>query len=443
MLRNEVYRTMKVALPIILGNMSQMVLGMIDSAMIGAIDYVQLAASALVMNVLGIPYVFAIGMSMAISPLVAIANGKNDQWSSSHYLFNGVILCTIIAIGMSALIHVGHDVVFHLGQDPEVAAAAIPYLKIMGWSVIPMIFFLSLKHFSDALEHTKVAMVLSLLSLPINAFLNWIMIYGHFGFPRMELEGAGWATLITRIIIAIALLIAILHSETFKPYVSIRLDAWKIRMESWKEIAKIGIPSSLQYGMEVGAFTTSGIIVGWFGAEQLAAHQIALISASLTFMVALGLSQAGSIRVSNALGRGDWTHLKRIGHSTLLFGLIMGAFFAALMVVLHQYIPFLFNKEPAVVELASILLLFAAVFQISDAGQAIGVGLLRGVKDVSVPTLFIAIAYWLIGLPTGYLLSVHFNMQVTGIWIGFVTGLSFSAILTNFRFRKIVERSMR
>ena len=144
MLQKEVSKTMQVALPIILGNMSQMVLGMIDSAMIGAIDYVQLAASALVMNVLGIPYVFAIGMSMSISPLVAIANGKNDPWTSSHYLYNGVILCTLIAVGMSALIHAGNNVVFHLGQDPEVAAVAVPYLKIMAWSVIPMVFFLSL-----------------------------------------------------------------------------------------------------------------------------------------------------------------------------------------------------------------------------------------------------------------------------------------------------------
>jgi MATE family multidrug resistance protein len=435
-MRVEIVKTMKVALPIILGNIAQMMLGIIDAAMIGAIDYVQLAASALVLNVLGIPYVAAIGMSMSISPLVAIANGEKNQWQVSHYLYNGVILCTVVAALMSGLIVAFSGIIHHIGQEPEVAIAAIPYLKIMTWSVIPMVFFLSLKHFTDALERTQIAMILSFISLPLNAFLNWILIYGKLGFPRLELEGAGWATLITRIIMTIVLLIIIVKHADFKMYIAERKSAWQLRWSSWKELLKIGVPSSLQYGMEVGTFTISGIIVGWFGAVQLAAHQIALSTASLTFMVALGLSQGGSIRVSNAVGMKDRVKIRLIGKSTLILGLVLGGFFALMMVIFHPYIPYLFNQEQQVVELAGVLLIMAAIFQVSDAGQAIGVGLLRGIKDVRVPTFLIAIAYWVIGLPVGYLLGIKAGWEVKGIWIGFIVGLTFSALVTNQRFLK-------
>ena len=435
-MKTEISKTLKVSLPIILGNIAQMMLGIIDAAMIGAIDYVQLAASSLVLNVLGIPYVAAIGMSMSISPLVAIANGERNSWQVSHFLYNGVILCTLVAAMMSGLIVAFSGIIHHIGQDPEVATAAVPYLKIMTWSVIPMVLFLSLKHFTDALERTSIAMVLSLLSMPLNAFLNWILIYGKFGFPRMELEGAGWATLITRIIMTLVLLIIIARHSDFKIYMAERKSAWQLRWNSWKELLKIGIPSSLQYAMEVGIFTISGIIVGWFGAVQLAAHQIALSMASLTFMVSLGLSQGGSIRVSKAVGMKDWDKLRMIGKSTLVFGLLLGGIFALMMVIFHPLIPYLFNNDPEVVQLAGTLLIMAAIFQISDAGQAIGVGLLRGIKDVEIPTYLIAIAYWVIGLPVGYVLGVKAGLEVKGIWIGFIIGLTFSAIVTNLRFLK-------
>jgi multidrug resistance protein, MATE family len=439
-MKQEIKRTMVVALPIILGNMTQMVLGIIDAAMIGAIDYVQLAASSLVINVLGIPYVVAIGMTMAISPLVAIANGRNDTWSASHYLANGVVLCTLIGVGIAVLIDAGSGILNHLGQDPEVVAASGAYLRIMAWSTIPMVFFLSLKHFTDALEHVKVAMTLSLLALPLNVFLNWLLIYGNWGFPRLEIEGAGWATIATRIAMSVALLGYILKSATFKAYISERTTAWRIQRSSIMDLLRIGIPSSIQYGLEVGAFAVSGIIIGWFGAQQQAAHQIALNCAALTFMVALGLSQAGSIRVSNALGRNDWSQLRKIGFSTLLFGLILSAVFAVMFVIFHPWLPYIFNQDAEVVAIAATLLLFAALFQLSDATQAIGVGILRGVKDVRIPTLFVAIAYWVVGLPIGLALGIFFKMEAIGIWIGFVTGLTLSSLLLNYRFATIVKR---
>lgn len=429
------------AMPIILGNMSQMMLGVIDSAMIGAVDYKQLAASSLVINVLGIPFVAAIGITMSISPLVAIARGQNDTPKASHYLYNGMILSGIVGLIIAVILQAGNSLIFSMGQDVEVATMAVPYLEIMGWSTIPMILFLALKQFTDALEHTKVAMVLSILSIPINVFLNWVMIYGKFGFPRMELAGAGIATLITRIIIFLALLWTVLKNPLFKSYIEVKTTAWKFKMESIKDLLRIGIPSSLQYGMEVGAFSVSGILIGWFGATQQAAHQIALNCAAMTFMFALGVSQAGSIRVSHAMGQRLWEKVRKIGVGAMWSATIFGLIFALLLIIFHQQLPIYFNENPVVIRIAGVLLLFAAVFQVSDATQAIGVGLLRGITDVRVPTLLVAIAYWVIGLPLGCLLGFYFQMQSMGMWIGFVTGLSISSILLNTRFLKMVVRN--
>ena len=433
-MKNEIKRTLQIAFPLILGNMTQMSLNLIDTAMVGAIDYKQLAAAALVTNLLAIPYVMGIGLTTALTPLIAIASGKGNKFEVSRYLYNGVILCSIISIFIAVGLSFSDKIVFHLGQDAEVATLSIPYLKIMGWSIIPMVFFLALKQFCDALEQTKVAMFLSLLSMPINVLLNWIMIYGHWGFPRMELEGAGIATLISRIFIAFALLWVVFNNERFKEYIDLRKEAWKINLHSFTQILKLGIPSGLQFGLEVGAFSVSGIIIGWFGATQQAAHQIALNIASFTFMIIMGLATAGSIRISNALGRNNILQMRNIGLSTLAIGIGYGVFSGLLFIIFHNQLPQIFNQDIEVVSLAAHLLLFAALFQISDSTQAIGIGLLRGMRDVKIPTLSVIIAYWIIGLPLGYYLGVKFDMKATGMWIGLVLGLTVSSILLNIRF---------
>ena len=427
--------TFRIATPLIIGNITQMSLGLMDMAMVGSIDYVQLAAGAFVTNVLAIPTIIGIGLTTAMTPLIAIANGQNDEWSVSHYLYNGVILCTLIGILIALGIEIFNPIVNQMGQDPLVIQYSIPYIKIVGWSIIPMIFFLSMKQFCDALEYTEIAMFLSILALPINGFLNWIFIFGKLGAPRLELYGAGVGTILTRIIISIMLLVFILKSYRFKQYIQIRKSAWKVKWEGMKQLIKLGVPSSLQYGLEVGAFSLSGIMIGWFGATQQAAHQIALNLASFTFMIIMGISTAGSIRVSNAYGKNEIEKLRKIGYSTLLFGGGFGLCFALFFILFHNYLPYIFNQETAVVTLAGQLLIFAAVFQLSDSTQAIGVGLLRGIKDVKIPTFFVVIAYWIIGLPVGYFLGVRYDMKAAGMWIGLALGLTTSSLLLNFRFR--------
>ncbi|WP_138478938.1 MATE family efflux transporter [Dyadobacter bucti] len=441
-MKNEASQTLKLAFPIIIGELAQIALHLIDSAMVGAISYKQLAAAALVINAMNIPFVIGIGMTISVSQMVSLANGRQDAQLVSHYLFNGFCLCALTAVLISLTLVFGKDILHHLGQDPEVVTLAIPFMELMGLSIIPMLLFMTLKQFADGLEYTRTAMILSLAGMPINILLNWLLIYGNWGFPRLELLGAGWATLITRSIIFFALAAVILKHKTFRKYIAVSSNQWKLKAKTWRELLHIGVPSSLQIGMEAGAFAVSGILIGTIGAIAQAAHQIALSSASFTFMVSMGLAQAGSIRVSNALGRSDWAKIFVIGKSTILTALIYGVFCAISFAVLRNVIPRGFNDNFEVLQMAALLLLFAAIFQISDSTQAIGAGLLRGIKDVKVPTFLIGIAYWVIGLPVGYLLAFRFEMGAVGMWLGLIIGLTLASVFLITRFLKMTRRNI-
>ena len=302
-MRTEAFSTIRLAIPIIIGELAQMALHIIDTAMVGAISYKHLAASALVVNAMNIPFVLGIGMTISVSQMVSMAHGQQNSRLVSHYLFNGFFICSLTAILISLALVSGKNVLLHLGQEPEVVQLAIPFMQLMGFSIIPMLLFMTLKQFADGLEYTRTAMLFSLAAMPLNIFLNWLLIYGNWGFPRLELLGAGWATLITRSVIFVALLLIILRHRTFKIYVEVKHSEWRLKLTTLKELLRIGIPSSLQIGMEAGAFAVSGIIIGTISAVAQAAHQIALSCAAFTFMVSMGLAQAGSIRVSNAFGR--------------------------------------------------------------------------------------------------------------------------------------------
>ena len=440
-MKSEASKTIRLALPIIIGELAQMALHLIDTAMVGAISYKQLAAAALVINTMNIPFVIGIGMTISVSQMVSLAHGKRDAQQVSHYLFNGFLLCALTALLISLTLVFGKNILFHLGQDPEVVTLALPFMQLMGLSIIPMLLFMTLKQFTDGLEFTKTAMLLSLAGMPVNILLNWLLIYGNWGFPRLELIGAGYATLITRSFIFIALAITILKHKTFSKYIAVRKNQWKLRTKTLGELLHIGVPSSLQIGMEAGAFAVSGIIIGTIGAVAQAAHQIALSSASFTFMVSMGLAQAGSIRVSNAMGQANWPKIAVIGKSTMITALIYGTFCAIGFAVFRYQLPKAFNDNAEVLQLAALLLLFAAVFQISDSTQAISAGLLRGIKDVKAPTILIAIAYWVIGLPTGYLLAFHFKMGAPGIWLGLIIGLTLASVFLINRFLKMSKRN--
>jgi MATE family multidrug resistance protein len=437
----EVYKTIQLAIPIIMGELAQMSLHLIDTAMVGAISYKHLAAASLVMTAANIPFVIGIGMTISVSQLVSMANGRRDHQLISHYLFNGFLLCTAFALVISGGLVFGRNILRHLGQDPQVVELALPFMTLVGLSIIPMLLFMTLKQFTDGLEYTKTAMLLSIAAMPVNIFLNWLLIYGHWGFPRLELVGAGYATLITRTLIFVVLGLIVLKHRTFRRFIAVRENQWKYSLKTMRDLLSIGIPSSMQLGVEVCAFAVSGIIIGTISAVSQAAHQIALSCAAFTFMVSMGLSQAGSIRVSNAYGRADWNRIRVIGKTTLITALLYGCFCAICFAIFRWQLPLIFNDNSDVVHLSAILLLFAAVFQISDATQATGAGLLRGIKDVKLPTLLVTLAYWVIGLPVGWLFAFHYHMGAAGMWLGLIIGLTLASVFLGSRFLNMVRKN--
>jgi MATE family multidrug resistance protein len=285
-------------------------------------------------------------------------------------------------------------------------------------------------------------MIITLTANIINGLVGWILIYGKFGMPALGLIGAGIATFSSRMFMALTISIYIFSSSKLKE-LNLSLRIKHINYSIIRKILALGIPSATQYFFEVGAFSFAAIMVGWLGTDQLAAHQIALNLASISFMCTLGISTAGSIRVSNGVGKRDITETRRAGFTAILLGESLMACFAVIFILFRNNLPAFYIKDPTVISIASSLLIIAALFQIFDGTQAVGIGVLRGLTDVKWPTLITFIAYWVIGLPVGYILAFHYNLGVQGVWIGIMSGLVTSAVLLTLRFNHKSKMSVR
>ena len=306
-------------------------------------------------------------------------------------------------------------------------------MKIIGLSSIPLMLFQSYKQFIEGLSVMRPAMVITLLANIINALANWVLIFGKFGFPALALNGAGWATFSSRVFMAIVMMGFVMNKEFFKQFdVSFHFKSinWKVI----KKILSLGLPSGFQYFFEVGAFSFAVVMVGWLGPKPQAAHQIAINLASISFMAVLGISVAGSIRVGIAVGQRDIQETRRAGFTASFLGASVMLFSGLIFIFFRNFLPSLYINDENVISIASSLLVIAALFQLSDGLQAVGIGILRGLMDVKIPTAITFIAYWVVGLPVGYLLGFTFNLGVQGVWIGLLSGLTTSAILLTLRF---------
>ena len=425
--------TIKLATPVAIGQLGHIMLGVTDSIMVGQIGAVPLAASSLVNGIVFLIVVFGLGMTLAITPLVSIARGKNEKVQCGvilrqSLLVNGAI--TILLLGILIFIA---DMIVYMNQEEAVAVQARSYAKIIAFSIIPFIIFQVYRQFIEGLAFTKPAMYITLMANLVNVFGNWVFIYGNLGMPAYGLDGAGYATLITRSFMAATLVFHVLKAKRYTDYE----PSFRYRNINWpviKELIRIGVPTGFQNFFEVGAFSFSAIMIGWLGSTQLAAHQIALSLASVSFMIILGISAAGTIRVGHAYGRKNINDVRQSGFLTTLFASSVMACFGIIFVVFRNKLPFIFTEDLAVIDIAAALIIVAALFQISDGAQAAGLGILRGITDVRLPMIFTFIAYWVIALPIGYFLGFTLKMEVVGIWIGLSAGLTAAAIMLNWRF---------
>ena len=432
-LRKHIVSTFQLAYPVVIGQLGIVMMGVVDSLMVGQLGAAPLAAASLGNGMAFIVMIIGIGISMAVTPLVAIAVGAGKYEDCGIYFRQSLLVNSVISIITAVIIYFAADLIQYFDQPKEVQNQAISYVRIIGLSSIPLLLFQSYKQFIEGLSVMRPAMIISLIANIVNVFVNWLLIFGNLGLPKLELDGAGWATFASRLFMAIVLILFVMSNKYFKQY-DVTFHFKSINRAVIKKILALGLPSGLQYFFEIGAFSFAVVMVGWLGTKQLAAHQIAINLASISFMAALGISAAGSIRVGNAVGQKNIQETRIAGFTASLMGASIMFISGIIFVVFRNFLPTLYISDEVVISYASSLLVIAALFQLSDGVQAVGIGILRGLTDVKIPTAITFISYWIVGLPIGYLLGFNFELGVQGVWIGLLLGLTTSAILLTLRF---------
>lgn len=429
----------KLAIPVSIGQLGHIMMGVVDSFMVGKLGTDSLAASGLANGLFFFILVLGIGMSHAITALVAIARGENKYEECGIIVRQALLVNVVFSIILTLLTYLAAHMVVYLNQAPSVTLLTKSYLEILSFSILPFMLFQTYRQFVEGLSDTKTPMYLAIIANVVNVIGNWLLIFGNLGFPALGLDGAGFATLITRSFMGLGMLFIVLKFGKYKKY-DPTLKFRSINKRVMKKIINIGLPSGLTYSLEVGAFAFAAIIIGWLGSASLAAHQIAINLASISYMVVLGISSAATIRVGNALGEKNILDIKYAGYSAILLGLIFMTFTGLVFILFNKFLPSLYINEEEVIKIASSLLIIAALFQLSDGVQAVGLGVLKGVTDVKIPMIITLIAYWIIALPVGYLLGFVFKLNIIGIWLGLLLGLTIAAVLFVIRFYQKVEK---
>ena len=342
------------------------------------------------------------------------------------------ICITVVLLFIEPLLH-------RMKQPAEVVTLAIPYYRILAFSMIPLLIFQAIKQFTDGLSQTKYAMIAILSSNTINVILNYLLIYGKFDFPKLGIKGAAIGTLISRFLMIIVLLYYIKNRKEFKAY-NIAMDWFQLEKERVYRLLKLGCPTALQMFFEIGIFASGVILSGILGTNEQAANQIALNISTMTFMVATGMGVATTIRVGNQKGLKDFNNLKRIALSTILQMTLISSTFAVFLMLTKNYLPLLYIDNVEVIKIASNLLIVSALFQVSDGVQVVVLGALRGLQDMLMPMRLIFISYWIIGFPICYYLGIKTSLGSIGIWIGLLISLTVSFILLFLRFQHLTKR---
>jgi multidrug resistance protein, MATE family len=439
---------LRLAYPVILGMVGHNLIGMVDNIMVGKLGSTELAAVSLGNSMIFIAMSLGIGFSTAITPIVAEGDAeKNDNKIRSAF-HHGLFLCTILGLMLFGLIVLAKPIMEMLHQPEEVITLAKPYLDWVAFSLIPLIMYQGYKQFADGLSLTKYSMYAMVMANVLHVGMNYVLIYGFWIFPKMGIIGAAVGTVISRIFLVMFMHIMLSRRNDLKRFFK-DFSFEQIKKETIKKIINIGFPSAMQMLFEVVLFTASIWLCGNIGRTSQAANQIALSLASMTFMFAMGLSVTSMIRVSNQRGLQDYKKLVIVARSIFLLAIIIESVFAIVFVAFHQFLPHIFlNMENTiqltdnteVIEIASKLLLIAAVFQISDGIQVVVLGALRGLQDVKIPMYITFVAYWIIGFPVSYYLAEYTPMKAAGVWVGLLAGLTSAALFLYIRFNYLTKK---
>jgi len=430
---------LKLALPLMASQLGQVAVNFADNVMVGKLGPAALAGVSFSNAIFAICLVFGMGISFALPPLISEAQGASDDRRISSFFKHSLIIN--IAFGAISMILLLAFIPYmqYLDQDLDIIPHATEYMYYSALGMLPFMIFQTLRCYSDGLSETLPSMIIIILGNILNVILNYLLIFGYYGFPEMGTAGASLSSLISRVFMLFGILVIFRYWKNLWSYLSeIRFNVYKSGY--FKKILSLGIPSSFQMTFELTAFSAAAIIMGFIGKNEQASHQIAINLASMTFMVATGLAMATTIRVGNQLGKGDIQKVKDAGYSSMIQITLFMIVTAVLFMLTRHLLPTIYMDNDEVVSIAAYLLLAAAIFQIPDGIQVVTLSALRGLQDVKVPTLITFLSYWLLGIPFSYVTAITLGWGPIGVWLGLIVGLSVSAVFLYSRFRMLTNK---
>lgn len=418
-----------------LSQLGHVLVNFVDSVVVGHIGKVPLAAVGVGVSTTSVLLVLGVGLSMGSVPLVAAADGRRNLPELGRLLVASVWTNALAGLVLAGLGQLVPALLPLLGQPPEVVVLAGPWVRVISLSLLPLMVFQGFRMFAEGLGLTRQAMWLSVLGNVFNGLLCYALVYGRWGAPEMGMMGSAWATLLARALMAVAMAAYVLRAP--------RLRAERAAVPSWlpaaatiRRVADLGAPIGVQMALEVGAFGLSLLMAGWLGVTTEAAHKVAIDVASMTYMAASGIGAAATIRVGNLRGAGNLPAARQAGFAAYALTLAFMGAMGLLLVSTRHVVPYIYISDPQVVAQAATLLLVAALFQVSDGLQVVGLGALRGLEDVKVPSVVALLAYWAVALPLGYFLGFKLHFGAPGVWTGLLVGLTIVAGVLLLRFRR-------
>lgn len=436
--------TFKLGVPLVGSHLGLMLMNTTDTVMLGWYGVEELAASVLATQLFFVVMIFGSGIGQAVMPMAAQAEGEGDKRTVRRVVRMGFWIAIVYSSLTLPLLFHGEEILLMFGQEPQLALLAGQYMAIAAVAMFPTLMSHALRSFLSAIERAEIIFWSTLLAGLANIVINYMLIFGNWGAPELGVRGAAYATLLVNVIMFLAMALYVAYQKDARQY-EVFVRFWRPDWQAFFDVLKIGIPIGITVLAEVGMFICASIMVGWLGVIPLAAHGIALQWASIAFMIPLGMSQAATVRVSNAYGRNDPDNLQRAANAVMMIAILVAAFSASLFLIMPDQLIGVFLDEgkqdvAAVASYAVPLLFVGAIFQLADSAQAVAVAQLRGLKDTRIPMAIAIFSYWCVGLSTSYYLGIVAKWGGVGVWTGLAFGLAFAAILLNTRFQLIRPR---
>jgi multidrug resistance protein, MATE family len=429
---------LKLAMPLVLTQAGQVLVQLIDNAMVGHFGTAELAAASFAGNIYLVIMLLGLGMFMGVTPLVGHARGAQNDSHVAATMKSGCVLAALLVPVVGLISYSIAWIMPYMGQSDDVVRLAVPYYRSLVVSIVPFLFFVLLKQIGEGLGNTSLAMVVTIVTTLIKIVLNYALIFGKMGFPEMGLTGAGYSTIVSRITMPLLLYVGFMCFKPIRHYF-VLMRTIKSASQEVFNILRIGLPISVQLTLEVFSFTVSAVMMGWLGNVSLASHEIAIGLAGFTFMAANGVALATTIRVSYQLGAQDCASIGTISYSAVHLTLIFMGFCGLGFFLFQAQLPHIFTSDAQVIKQTASLLAIAALFQLFDGLQVTCLGILRGFADVKAPMFISVFSYMVVGLSVSYFCAFSLNLGPEGIWFGFLAGLIVAGSLLILRVRKRIR----